>query len=271
MRILPHAYDVGWAVAAALWPFFGRRRRLSIDNVLRSGITSDPKEAARIAKRSWCHFAGHICEAIRVPAHVNASNWREHIDVEGASPRLVSCLFDELDTPILLVSGHHGAWEAATNILSITRPMIAIVRVMNNRFVAKWMKNHHFRGPVTLVDKNRGFRPEYLRQWESEKSGFAILVDQYAYRGELLRFMGRPARTVTSATRLAMRYAHPVAVGSFVRIGPYRYRIVGGDPVVMRKDGDLREYTQLLNDRIEECVRRYPDQYLWAHRRWRDD
>ena len=25
----------------------------------------------------------------------------------------------------------------------------------------------------------------------------------------------------------------------------------------------------VLNDRLGEAIRRYPEQYLWAHRRWR--
>ena len=36
-----HAYSIGGAIAAAAWPFFFRRRRISVDNVLKCGITSD--------------------------------------------------------------------------------------------------------------------------------------------------------------------------------------------------------------------------------------
>ena len=28
---------------------------------------------------------------------------------------------------------------------------------------------------------------------------------------------------------------------------------------------------QALNDRLEAAIRSYPEQYLWMHRRWRDD
>ena len=62
-----HAYSIGGAIAAAAWPFFFRRRRISVDNVLKCGITSDPREARRIARVAWRHFAGHIAEALFVP------------------------------------------------------------------------------------------------------------------------------------------------------------------------------------------------------------
>lgn len=269
--IQKHAYDIGSWFAACLWPFFFRRRRISVDNIVKCGITSDAKEAGRIAKKAWRHLAGHIAEALFVPGVVKKESWREHLDLSEADPEAARLLLDAPDTPILLVSAHHGVWEAATNILSFARPMIAIARVMNNRFVARLMKKYHFRGPVTVIDKNHGFTPDILRQWTETKAAMTILMDQHASRGAMLSFLGRPAKTFTSATRLAMRYGHPIVVGSFVRVAPYRYRLVGGAPLRFAKDADRVAATQLLNDRLSEAIRRYPEQYLWSHRRWRHD
>ncbi len=267
-----HAYDIGSRFARMIWPFFRKRRRVAVENIIRGGITADPKEAARIAKASFGHFAGHILEAICVPAVITKDNWREHLDVTtDASQEVARMLLEALDTPILLVSSHHGVWEAATNLISFSRPMYAIARVMDNRFFAKWMKEHHFRGPVKVIDKNHGFTPDILRGWQDDKAAMTILMDQFSRNGALLKFMGRPARTFTSATRLAMRTGYPIVVGSFVRIAPYQYRLVGGDPVRFSKTDDRNACTQLLNDRLEAAIRKYPEQYLWIHRRWRDD
>ena len=87
----------------------------------------------------------------------------------------------------------------------------------------------------------------------------------------MLKFFGRPARTVTSAARLAIRFGVPIVVGSFVRVGPYKYLAVGEKPLVFDKNSDRNEATQQINDRLERAIRKYPDQYLWMHRRWRDD
>ena len=266
-----HAYGFGCGFAALFWPFFTRRRRISVENILRCRIADDPKEAKRIAKKAFCHFAGHICEALCAPGVITKENYRDHLDFADATPDVVTMLLDRTDTPILLVSGHHGCWEVATHILSMARPMIAIARVMDSKLLQNWMKKHHFRGPVTVIDKNDGFRKGIIEKWQSERSAMTILMDQYAHHGPLLSFLGRPARTVTSAARLAIRYGYPVVVGSFVRIAPYRYRLVGGDPIVFGKDEDRDRATQVLNDRLSDAIRKYPEQYLWMHRRWRDD
>ena len=265
------SYDFGWGLASLVWPFFRKRRRLSVENILRSGVTADPDEARRIARNAFCHFAGHICEALAVPSVVNKDNWREHFDFSEADPELAKVLFERPDMPILIVSGHHGAWEAATSIVSLNRPMIAIVRMMDSKFLQKWLEKHHFRGAVTVVSKNDGFREKVMRQWFEEKSAMTILMDQYTYGGSLLTFLGRPARTVTSAARLAVKYGFPVAVGSFVRVGPFQYRAVAGKPIVFEKGTDRDVATQVLNDRLSDAIRKYPEQYLWMHRRWRDD
>ena len=250
---------------------FPKRRKIAIDNLLKGKVAANAQEARRIAKASWCHLAGHIAEALCVPNVVTADNWREHLDVEGASPAAVKLLLDESDKPIIVASAHHGVWEAATNLLSFARPMIAVARVMNSKFVANWLKNHHFRGKITVIDKNRGFTPDIIRQWTDTKAAMTILIDQHTSKGAPLKFFGRPANCFTSATRLAMRYGAPIVVGTFVRVAPYRYKLVGGDPVSFAKDADRDAATQLLNDRLEAAIRQYPEQYLWFHRRWRHD
>jgi len=264
-----HAYDWGAAFARVFFPLFRKRRRIAVDNILKAGITDDPAEALRIAKASWGHLVGHVCEALCVPHVVTKENWREHLDVSGGHPDAVKALVEDVGQPIILVSSHHGVWEAATNILSLSRPMIAIARVMNNRLAAWWMKKHHFRGPVTVIDKNHGITMSVMRQWERENAAMTILMDQHASKGLPLSFLGRPARTISSAARLGIRTGRIIVVGSFVRLGPFKYRLVGGEPLVFRKNDNVAVCAQLLNDRLGEAIRQYPEQYLWVHRRWR--
>ena len=266
-----HAYGIGCRAAALVWPLFVKRRRISVENILKCRVAADEAEARRIARKSFCHFAGHVCEALFAPKVITKENWREHFDFSEADPEAWDLLLEHLDTPILLVSGHHGCWEAATHVIPHRRPMIAIARVMDNPLLRRWMSKHNFRGAVTIISKNNGLNSAILEKWRREKSALTILSDQHTYGGAMLRFFGRPARTVTSAARLAIRFGVPVVVGSFVRIGPYMYRAVGGKPLVFGNDADRDAATQQINDRLEEAIRKYPEQYLWMHRRWRDD
>ena len=275
-RLVParKAYAIGAAVTSACYPLFRARRRIAVDNILKARITDDPKEADRIARKAFGHLAGHLCEALKVGKVVTAENWREHIVFDGPEEAW-NLLLERLDEPIIILSGHHGVWEAAVSIVSLTRPMIAVARKMNNPFVERFLKKCHFRGAITIVPKQQGFSLKVLRQWKETAAAMTLVMDQRAgaKQGIQVDFMGRPASTHTSPARLHLKTRAPILIGSFVRESAFRYRMIMGAPIRFASTGDTEKDTfellTELNRRLEDVIRRYPEQYLWAHRRWR--
>ena len=53
-----------------------------------------------------------------------------------------------------------------------------------------------------------------------------------------------------------------------------KFRMEAFDPIWPKpsgdRDADILALTTEINRRIEDIVRRYPEQYLWSHRRWRN-
>lgn len=276
-RLVPayHAYNLGWKLAALIYPFFRRRRRISIENILRAKITSDHREAARLARHSFCHIAGHVCEALKASRVITRENWREHVTLEGNPEDGWNLLMERTNTPVLLISGHHGAWEVATVLIPFTRPMIALSRPQRNPLVERFLRKNHFRGSVTLVSRNEGFTPDVIRQWKRECAALTILTDQHAAGRNCYKvdFMGRLASTQSSPARLFLKTGIPVMVGSFLRDGPFKYRMLAAPPFDFKPTGnreaDIKNFLIEMNQRLEFLIRRYPEQYLWMHRRWR--
>ena len=268
------AYDIGAAVTEAFYPLFRKRRRIAVDNILKARITGDPKEADRIARKAFGHLAGHVCEALKVGEVITSENWREHIAFDGPEEAW-KLLMESPGLPIMILSGHHGTWEAAVPVIAFTRPMIAVARKMNNPFVERFLKEHHFRGAITIVPKKMGFAPSVLRQWKEEGAAMTLVMDQHAgpKQGIMVDFMGRPASTHTSPARLHLKTGAPIIAGSFVRDGAFHYRMVTGQPIIFARTGDREKDTVRLlteiNRRLEAVIRLYPEQYLWAHKRWR--
>lgn len=268
------AYDIGFAFTASLYPLFRKRRKIAIDNILQARITDDPAEADRIARHAFGHLAGHVCESIKVGKVINAANWREHITFDGPEESW-KLLMESPGIPLMILTGHHGVWEASVPIISITRPMIAVARKMNNPFVDRFLKRNHFRSEITIIPKSHGFTPDVLRTWKKKGAVMAIVMDQHAgpVHGIKVDFMGRPASTHTSPARLHLKSGAPVLVGSLVRESAFHYRIVTDAPLRFTPSGDKeKDTTDLLteiNRRLEKIIRRYPEQYLWAHKRWR--
>jgi len=268
------AYAMGAALTSCAYPLFPKRRRIAIDNILQAHITDDPQEADRIARKAFGHLAGHICEAFKVGQVITADNWREHITFDGPEESW-KLLMESPGIPIMILSGHQGAWEAAVSIISFTRPMIAVARKMNNPFVERFLKKNHFRGEITIVSKKQGFTPNVLREWKEKGAAMTLLMDQHASKkqGVTVNFLGRPASTHTSPARLHLKTGAPIVAGSFIRDGIFKYRMVTGTPIRYKptgnKEKDLVTLTAEINTRIEAVIRRFPEQYLWAHNRWR--
>ena len=268
------AYAIGAGLTSAVYPLFRARRRIAIDNILKARITDDPKEADRIARKAFGHLAGHLCEALKVGQVVTAENWRDHIVFDGPEETR-KLLLEDLDTPIIILSGHHGVWEAAVTIVSYTRPMIAVARKMNNPLVERFLKKRHFRGKITIIPKSQGFSSSVMRQWKETAAAMTLVMDQHAGKkhGVQVDFMGRPASTHTSPARLHLKTGVPVLVGAFVRDGAFRYRMITEKPIRFTstedRDKDTADLLAEINRRLEKAIRRYPEQYLWAHKRWR--
>jgi Kdo2-lipid IVA lauroyltransferase/acyltransferase len=93
-------------------------------------------------------------------------------------------------------------------------------------------------------------------------------------QGVFVNFFGIPACTASGLARIALRTDAAVVPGFTIwdeSIGKYRLRF---DPALaLIRTGDLEAdivaNTQQFTKGIEEYVRKYPDQWLWVHRRWK--
>jgi KDO2-lipid IV(A) lauroyltransferase len=106
------------------------------------------------------------------------------------------------------------------------------------------------------------------------KSGEIINInsDQRASLGEVLDFMGHPARTSAGLAQLACKFNLPVLIAHVQRSHGAHHELVFDEFVQMPKTQDLKqdEMTgmQLVNDAFARVIKKNPVEYLWAHRRW---
>ena len=97
-----------------------------------------------------------------------------------------------------------------------------------------------------------------------------ILIDQNASAdsGVFVDFFGVPACASSGFAKIAARSGATVIPGfALWEESERRYVLRFYKPVEMT--GDAARDTQALQSRLEEVIRKYPDQWLWIHRRWR--
>jgi KDO2-lipid IV(A) lauroyltransferase len=174
---------------------------------------------------------------------------------------------------VILASGHLGNWEFAARLVSDFKPVVGVAREMNNPYTARLLAPHRVSDRFRTTPKHD---PDPGRFLSTLKRGemLALLVDQHAREhGMPIDFFGMPASTVTSPALLHLVTRAPVVFGYCVRREPGRYLLAAADPVIRPptgdKEADVRAVLRTLTAHLEDAVRRYPEQYLWAHRRWR--
>jgi KDO2-lipid IV(A) lauroyltransferase len=249
-----------------------RRRNTACENIRRSGIAANEAEVRRIAKASFRHFAGVIADSLNTDRLFADGNWRNHVRMEIA-PESMRILEDPA-TGVILASGHLGNWEIAAQFLSTIKPVVGITRRMNNPYADALMQERKPRHRFRLTPKHDADMGRFLAALKAGEA-LALLVDQHAPRtkGMPIDFFGTPASTHTSPALLHLITKTPLCFGYCVKTGPDAFLFKAPPPIETTRTGkretDVRTILEALNRELEAAIRQYPEQYLWAHRRWR--
>ncbi len=265
-------------LACALTKFIGdiayfampRRRKIAVNNILKAGIADTPRAARRIARASARSIALTVAESFIFPRLRDADS-RIEFDVPEATKDAI----EASKRGFICYSGHFGNWEIGAQALSRFHPVTGIARPMNNERIQALMDKKKMRADFETIDKHSGRPMDMVRALKRNRA-LAILADQHA-RGDsavVIDVFGRPAKTYPTPAILQQLTGAPIIFSYSLRTGFMRFRIVFSEPLFYTiskesKTEDILAATQDLSKRLEEIIRQYPEQYLWAHRRWK--
>jgi KDO2-lipid IV(A) lauroyltransferase len=93
-------------------------------------------------------------------------------------------------------------------------------------------------------------------------------------QGVFVDFFGTPACTASGLARIALRTDAAVVPGFTVWERQLRKYVLRFEPALELirtgdEETDIVANTAMFTKVIENYVRRYPDQWLWVHRRWK--
>ncbi len=179
------------------------------------------------------------------------------------------------DRGIVVLSAHFGNFELLATAHALHGHQITLVH-HTQRFVAgdalvTWVRE---RAGVNLARKRSAARAVLKALCDGQLVG--VPFDQNAKRGEavFVPFFGEPAATSRTLARLVRKSGALVVPVFIVREpGNRTHRIVIQDLIPLQEsadvEADVEENTRRFLRPIEEMVRRYPEQFLWQHRRYR--
>jgi KDO2-lipid IV(A) lauroyltransferase len=252
-----------------MWAVDARHRRVAYSNVrLAYGHTLPALEVRRIVLGSMRHFARLMIETLAFERNLN-DDVEARVRVEG---------FDHLRAAhdrgqgIIGFTGHLGHWELMSFLFGrLGMPATGIARPLDNPYLEERLVRLRELTGNRIINKHGAFRQGLA---VLERGGFlGIWIDQRPKRGGIVvPFFGRNAYTTDGLARLALNSNAAVVPCFMVHEpgGALRMVIEPAVPVVRSGsvESDSYRITADCTAILESWVRRYPDQWLWTHRRW---
>ncbi|HEY3486529.1 MAG TPA: LpxL/LpxP family Kdo(2)-lipid IV(A) lauroyl/palmitoleoyl acyltransferase [Gammaproteobacteria bacterium] len=171
--------------------------------------------------------------------------------------------------PILLLSGHISCTEIGSRLLAFHLPFQAMYKPAKNALYEHVMLRQRSRFYYAMVprkDSRRLLRnlKQNITTWYAPDQNFGREDTVFA------PFFGIPATTLTATARIA-KFAGAAVIPFFsYRLDHNKgYKLVLGKPLENFPIGDEIADATRINQIIEAAARLAPEQYLWAHKRFR--
>ena len=259
------------ALAFAVYHVLGRLRRVGERNLELAfpGIT--PQKRAELLHGVYRSLSRQLVEFCRMSGYT-AENTREWIRTEGLEHYLKA---HSRGKGVLIVTGHLGAWELSSFYHSLmSYPMGMVIRRLDNRRLDAYVNAIRCLHGNRVLHKDDFARGLLTAMRAGETVGILMDTNMRPPQGVFVEFFGRPACTASGLARVALKTGAAVLPGFMVwEPAEKKYVLHFGPELVFARSGDAEAdalaATQACAAATEEWIRRYPDQWLWIHRRWK--
>jgi KDO2-lipid IV(A) lauroyltransferase len=149
-----------------------------------------------------------------------------------------------------------------------------VIRRLDNRPLDEYVNNIRCLHGNRVLHKDDFARGLLTAMRAGETVGILMDTNMTPPQGVFVRFFGITACTASGLARVALKTEAAVVPGYLVWEQSERQYVLHFGPELTfassaDHEADILSATQLCNDVLESWIRRYPDQWLWIHRRWK--
>jgi KDO2-lipid IV(A) lauroyltransferase len=271
LSLLPRLLARGLAglVGMVVYALASRLRRVARANLAMAMPDLSGAERARIVRGVFRNLSRMLAEFALLPRYTR-ENVATVIPCDGFHNYAAAVARGK---GVIYLTGHLGAWEVGAFSQSVYGyPLHVMIRALDNPLLNDLVNRYRGLAGNRIIEK-RDFLRGVLQVLKNNET-VGILMDQNSSlaEGVFVDFFGIPACTSTGMARIALRTGAAV-VPAFAFWEGKKYRLCFDPPLQLVETGDVEKdvaaNTQLFTKVLEDYVRRYPDQWLWIHRRWK--
>ncbi len=257
------------------WILLAKHRQRTLTNLMDTG--RNRRQAYHIGMASFRSNLLVLFESLAMERIVKRRGVQVTHAISPAAAKKFKRVNSRKELMAIAVSGHVGVWElmgAEGAHLLAPATITASARNVKNPILNEYLIGLRKSYGLNHIDKEGIIR--YIIQMRRKKvqQVYVFLCDQHFRRGEKLFFMNKKACTVTMPATLALKYQCPIFMGRCLRRAPGDYSLevdlLDTAPYNnMPPEAAARSITQKINTYIEASIEAAPEQWTWAHRRWR--
>jgi len=259
------------ALASLVFALMGRLRRVGERNLDLALPNISSEERERVLRGVYRSLGWQLVEFCRM-ARYTPANIRNWISTEGLEHYLAA---QSRGKGVLIVTGHLGAWELSSFYHSLMgHPMGMVIRRLDNRLLDEYVNRIRCLHGNRVLHKDDFARGLLTAMRVGETVGILMDTNMTPPQGVFVDFFGRAACTASGLARVALKTGAAVLPG-FMLWEPKekKYVLHFGPEIAFTRTGnaeaDIQAATQQCASATEAWIRRYPDQWLWIHRRWK--
>lgn len=260
--------------AATGWIGFRALRRLrqtGLTNLELAFPEMQPADRERILRGVFRSLGWQLAEFCRMASYTR-TNTEGLIRYQGLENFLQA---QALGKGVLILTGHLGAWELSSFYHSLMgHPMGMVIRRLDNRYLDRFVNRIRCMHGNSVLHKDDFARGLIRAMRSGESVGILMDTNMTPPQGVFVDYFGRAACTASGLARVALKTGAAILPGFLVwEAAEAQYVLHFGQAVALPNTGDseadVLELTQRCTSVIESWVRRYPEQWLWIHRRWK--
>jgi Kdo2-lipid IVA lauroyltransferase/acyltransferase len=258
-------------LAFAVYWCFGRLRRVGMRNLELALPEFPSKTRKKILRRVYIYLGWQLVEFCRMTRYT-AENTRNWMRTEGLEHYRAA---QARGKGVLVITAHLGAWELSSFYHSLVgHPMGMIIRNLDNRRLDAYVNGIRCLHGNFVISKDDFGRGLLKAIHAGGTVGILMDTNMTPPQGEFVPFFGVDACTGTGLAHIARQTGAAVLPGfMFWEPAERRYVLHFGPEIEMPRTSDraadILEGTRRATAVIESWIRRYPDQWLWIHRRWK--
>ena len=273
LRLLPRglARAIGAAIGSVAFRGLGRLRRVGLRNLELAFPEKTPTEREAILRTEYRNLGLLLAEFCKMPGYTPEAA-SQFIRYEGLDNYLKA---RERGKGVLVLTGHLGAWELSSFYHSLMgMPMGMVIRRLDNPLVDAFVNRIRCLHGNRVIPKDDFARGLIASMRAGETVGILMDTNMTPPQGVFVPYFGVMACTASGMARIAAKTGAAVLPGFLLwEESEQKYVLHFGEELPVVHTGDAEQdalaNTALFTAAIEAYVRRYPEQWLWMHRRWK--